>query len=105
MARVLDEERSLPSYQDLFGLKQVALATAVAWLVACHSAAPPPVLDARSAGGLAYDLVGEGPLVVLVHGTNLDRRMWDAEVAWLEKKAKVLRYDLRGPRRVVGRAR
>jgi 3-oxoadipate enol-lactonase len=53
-------------------------------------------VDARSSHGLAYDLVGQGPLVVLIHGTNLDRRMWDAEVGWLREQTRVLRYDLRG---------
>ncbi len=53
-------------------------------------------VDARSSDGLAYDLVGEGPLVVLIHGTNLDRRMWDAEVGWLREQVRVLRFDLRG---------
>ncbi|MFQ5738507.1 MAG: alpha/beta fold hydrolase, partial [Acidobacteriota bacterium] len=53
-------------------------------------------MGAHSSGGLAYDLVGEGPLVVLIHGTNLDRRMWKGEVAWLREHARVLRYHLRG---------
>ena len=60
------------------------------------SAAAQQVVDARSANGLAYDLIGEGPLVVLIHGTNLDRRMWDAEAEWLREHVRVLRYDLRG---------
>ena len=60
------------------------------------SAAAQQVVDARSANGLAYDLVGAGPLVVLIHGTNLDRRMWDGETEWLQEHARVLRYDLRG---------
>ena len=66
------------------------------FLAGCHSFGPQPVANARSAGGLAYDLVGRGPLVVLIHGTNLDRRMWEGEVAWLREHARVLRYDLRG---------
>ena len=62
----------------------------------CVSYATQRVIDARSANGLACDLVGEGPLVVFIHGTNLDRRMWDAETEWLQGHARVLRYDLRG---------
>ncbi len=65
-------------------------------LAGCHSGGPSPITDARSSGGLAYDLIGEGPVVVLIHGTNLDRRMWEDEVPWLKHHARVLRYDLRG---------
>ena len=65
-------------------------------LAACVSDGRQPIAHALSAGGLAYDIAGEGPLVVLIHGTNLDRRMWDGEVAWLREHARVLRYDLRG---------
>lgn len=69
---------------------------------------PAPVLDARSGGGLAYDLypaaepaAASAPLVVLIHGSNLDRRLWDDEVEWLVEEDRfaphgVLRYDLRG---------
>ena len=65
-------------------------------LVGCDSAEQEPITSARSADGLAYDLSGEGPLIVLIHGTNLDRRMWEGDVAWLQEHTRVLRYDLRG---------
>jgi pimeloyl-ACP methyl ester carboxylesterase len=72
------------------------LAAVLSLLVACQPSGQLPVRDARSATGLAYDLVGEGSLVVLIHGSNLDRRMWEAEVAWLQEHTRVLWYDLRG---------
>lgn len=69
-------------------------------LGACGEKEHTAVLDARSATGLAYDLVGSvddgEPVVVLIHGTNLDRRMWDFEMTWLPDIATTLRYDLRG---------
>lgn len=65
-------------------------------LSACQPGNPERVTDARSPNGLAYDLVGQGAPVVLIHGTNLDRRVWDDDMAWLEEGARVLRYDLRG---------
>lgn len=74
----------------------MALATSLWLLVGCATEEHQSVTSARSASGLAYELVGEGPLVVLIHGTNLDRRMWNDEVAWLKQHARVLRYDLRG---------
>ena len=48
--------------------------------------------DAR----LYYELAGEGPLVVLVHGFGLDCGMWDSQFARLAPLYQVLRYDLRG---------
>jgi len=74
----------------------LALAVSLLSLVGCHSVETPSITNACSASGLVYDLIGEGPFVVLIHGTNLDRRMWDGEVVWLQDHARVLRYDLRG---------
>ena len=77
----------------------IRLTTLVASLLlfsGCYSAGRHPIVNARSQGGLAYDLVGEGPLIVLIHGTNLDRRMWDEELKWLGVRARVLNFDLRG---------
>jgi 3-oxoadipate enol-lactonase len=45
---------------------------------------------------LNYEVTGEGPPVVLVHGFTLDMRMWDDQVAPLAASHRVLRYDLRG---------
>jgi pimeloyl-ACP methyl ester carboxylesterase len=48
------------------------------------------------AGGLAWDRQGEGPVIVLLHGATLDRRMWEPQMAALSRRFSVLRYDLRG---------
>ena len=50
----------------------------------------------KTATGIAYDVRGSGPVIVLLTGSNLDRRMWDREAAWLSKTHTVVRYDLRG---------
>lgn len=55
-----------------------------------------PLQVQRAANGLAYVREGSGPAVVLVHGSNLDRRMWDEQAAWLRADHTVVRYDLRG---------
>ena len=47
-------------------------------------------------GTLAWDRVGEGPPLILLHGFSLDRRMWNAQVATLAEEFSVIRYDLRG---------
>jgi 3-oxoadipate enol-lactonase len=45
---------------------------------------------------LAYELTGEGPVVVLLHGFGLDLRMWDDQMAALRRRFRVLRFDTRG---------
>jgi len=51
----------------------------------------------RSNTGLSYIVTGRGSRsIVLIHGSNLDHRMWDAEARSLSTTARVLQYDLRG---------
>lgn len=45
---------------------------------------------------IAYDLAGEGPAVVLVHGLGTNRHIWAAQVAVLAKHFRVLSFDLPG---------
>lgn len=45
---------------------------------------------------LAYDLVGEGPALVLAHAGVADRTMWDEQVSAFAAHYRVLRYDQRG---------
>lgn len=48
-------------------------------------------------GHLAYEIVGEGPLVSLLHPGLWDMRTWDREFErWPSQGLRVLRYDLRG---------
>lgn len=42
------------------------------------------------------DDVGEGPAVVLLHGTPLDAQSWDGLAPALAGRRRVVRYDLRG---------
>ena len=51
---------------------------------------------ALSGARLAYQVTGDGPAVVLVHGFGLDMRMWDPQAADLAARHQVIRYDLRG---------
>jgi pimeloyl-ACP methyl ester carboxylesterase len=55
----------------------------------------PGVRVGKTPGGIAYDVRGAGPVIVLLTGSNLDRRMWDREAAWLANTHTVVRYDLR----------
>src|SRR5262245_20445045 len=45
---------------------------------------------------LFYEVAGTGDPVILLHGGNLDRRMWNAEFAALGRSYRVVRYDARG---------
>ena len=50
----------------------------------------------RPGARLAYEVTGDGPAVVLVHGFGLDRRMWDPQAEHLAARSRVVRYDCRG---------
>jgi pimeloyl-ACP methyl ester carboxylesterase len=45
---------------------------------------------------LAYEVSGDGPPVVFLHGFTLDMRMWDDQVEAFARRHRVVRYDLRG---------
>jgi pimeloyl-ACP methyl ester carboxylesterase len=46
---------------------------------------------------LSHDVAGEGPVVVLLHSTACDRRMWDPQLPVLiDAGHRVVRCDLRG---------
>lgn len=64
-------------------------------MLVCSIAAAQSLRSGKTAGGIAYDVQGSGPVVVLLSGSNLDRRMWAREAAWLAKTHSVVRYDLR----------
>ncbi len=61
---------------------------------------PVPAADTGFApvpgGRLYYEVVGAGPTVVLLHGGNLDHRMWDEQLPVLRPHFRVIRYDARG---------
>lgn len=58
-------------------------------------AAAQSVRVGKTSSGIAYDVRGSGPAIVLLTGSNLDRRMWNREAEWLSKSYTVVRYDLR----------
>ena len=71
------------------------LKTVVATLVVAATLTQGGVRSGKTASGIAYDVQGSGPPVVLITGSNLDRRMWAREAAWLSRTRTVVRYDLR----------
>lgn len=75
-------------------LLRLAIVLVTMTTIAALAAAPGPKAG-RTATGIAYDVRGTGPAIVLVTGSNLDRRLWTREAAWLASDHTVVRYDLR----------
>src|SRR5579859_2449383 len=45
---------------------------------------------------LYYQMMGEGPVLTLLHAGYLDHQMWDDQFAIFAREYQVLRYDIRG---------
>ena len=75
--------------------RMILVAITVLAALAAPSAGEQNVKSGKTANGIAYDVQGAGPYVILLTGSNLDRRMWNHEAAWLSKNYTVVRYDLR----------
>lgn len=46
--------------------------------------------------GIYFETKGRGDPVVLIHGGQMDRRMWDAQFDLFARQSRVIRYDIRG---------
>jgi pimeloyl-ACP methyl ester carboxylesterase len=68
--------------------------TLAASVVFALSAAAPDQLT-LPASHLYYEVHGQGPPVVLIHGGNLDSGMWDGDVEHLSSRFRVITYDVR----------
>jgi len=51
---------------------------------------------------LYYEVQGEGPPLVLIHGWTLNSRMWDDQIPAFAARYRVVRYDRRGFGRSTG---
>jgi len=51
-----------------------------------------PALEVRGAT-LSYRMVGQGPPLVLVHGSGTDQTTWDGVVGELARARRVVTYD------------
>lgn len=61
-----------------------------------HEVAPSAGRIAVKGGQIYYEVAGEGPALILVHGGFGDRRMWDHQFQSLADDFRVVRYDHRG---------
>ncbi len=65
-------------------------------LILVPVAAGAQITTGTSPAGLFYEASGAGEAVVLIHAFSVDRRMWAPQIAMLEGRFRVIRYDLRG---------
>ena len=65
-------------------------------LLLIPAAAGAQVTSGTSPAGVFYEASGSGEPVVLIHAFSVDRRMWAPQIAALEGRFQVIRYDLRG---------
>ena len=70
----------------------------LATLVLLAQSAPAAPSYVEGAGGirLAYEARGRGPVLILIHGGGMNRRMWDPHVAELARDFTVVTFDVRG---------
>src|SRR5207237_6665268 len=73
-------------------IEMKAIAIAIFWAAALIGS---PAADGF-VNGIYYEEKGSGAPVVLIHGGQLDRRMWDDQFDLFAKEFRVIRYDLRG---------
>lgn len=77
----------------------------LALLLGCASLpGPAGPREGRTDGGLWFDVRGQGPDVVLVHGAFLDSRQWQPQLA-LARDLRLIRYDTRWHGRSAGAER
>lgn len=60
------------------------------------AALPPATAKSGKHNGIYFETKGKGSPVILVHGGQMDRQMWDFQFDLLAKEYHVIRYDIRG---------
>ena len=65
-------------------------------LLLIPAAAGAQITTGTTPTGLYYEVSGSGDPVVLIHAFSVDRRMWAPQISALQRRFRVIRYDLRG---------
>ena len=65
-------------------------------LLAQSAAVTPSYVEGAGGVRLAYETRGRGPVLILIHGGGMDRRMWDPHVSDLARDFTVVTFDVRG---------
>src|SRR5687767_3427199 len=79
-------------------MMRAPIVVALASMLLGGQAGAQSIRTGKTGNGIASDIQGSGPPVVLITGSNLDRRMWANEARWLATNHAVVRYDLRAHR-------
>lgn len=74
----------------------ILLVLLIAFLISRLGAMSMQPRSGTTPGGLFYEESGSGEPIVLIHAFSVDRRMWAPQIAALEQRFRVVRYDLRG---------
>jgi len=83
----------------LGSIRVLLLTVPLACAVSCAEKEPPPAMDGFvpvQDGQLYYEVRGEGPPLVLIHGGSLHLGMWDDQFDLFARDYRVVRYDVRG---------
>lgn len=84
-------------------MRSAIAAATVALALPAALSAQANTLRTEDGVGIHYEVSGEGPPLVLVHGWTHDARVWELQIPVLERRFTVLRYDRRGWGRSGGR--
>jgi len=55
-----------------------------------------PMLLNVNGEDIYYEIEGDGPPLILIHGWTLNLRMWDQQVEVLRRRFRMIRFDRRG---------
>ena len=77
-------------------LSGMFLSMAALLLLAQAVPARPMFVDGAGGVRLAYETHGRGPVLILIHGGGMDRRMWDPHLPELARDFTVVTFDVRG---------
>ncbi len=72
------------------------LSIAALLVVAQAVTAKPMYVEGAGGVRLAYETHGRGPVLILIHGGGMNRRMWDPHVPELARDFTVVTFDVRG---------
>jgi len=68
---------------------------AIVCIIVCAPFSPTSAKSGKHRG-IYFEAKGKGPTVILVHGGQMDRRMWDFQFDLLARDYHAIRYDIRG---------
>jgi len=98
LSSVCDKERRNPQQHRTRGSSDRRSTGAGRRLAAAPTPERSPATGFATVNGvdLYYEVLGDGPALVLIHGGGINLRMWDDQVQPFAEHFQVIRYDTRG---------